>query len=138
MKAYANHNNLRQPNEGDAGYDIHLTRPLLLLPKQRKLIDTGVHLQLPDGVVGMITGRSSSAKRGIAVLGGIIDPGYRGSIGVVVYNTSWRPRYFRYGERIAQILLLRNVVPGIEWVPDPAYLGETDRGEKGFGERTGR
>jgi len=138
MSVCADQHNITPPKSGDAGYDIHLLDDVWLLPKRRKLIETGVYVQLPKGTVGFIGARSSAAKRGIVVLGGIVDESYRGELKVVLYNTAWLPIRFRARERIVQLLLVSNITPGIVYVPDAADLESSDRGEKGFGERTGR
>lgn len=138
MKVYAWRRNLNEPAAGDAGHDIVLWNDVWIMPKSHKTIYTGIHLRLPEGTVGFVKARSSAGNRGVAVLGGVIDESYIGELKVMLYNTSWLPRRWRVGQRITQLVIVPVITPGIEWVPGPAYLGETDRGEKGFGERTGR
>lgn len=137
MLVYAENANLRVPSDGDAGHDLVLTADVWIWGKTHHTIDTGIHVRLPEHTVGFIEARSSSAKRGIAVLGGVIDESYTGPLKVVLYNTSWLPRRWKRGQRITQLVIVPVVTPNITFVVSPSALGETNRGEKGFGERTG-
>lgn len=82
-----------QPRDGDAGYDIYaVDAPIFLgkvtdmpfIPGKQWVINTGLHVAIPQGYVGIIKDRSSMASRGIHVLGGVIDSSYRGEIKVVM------------------------------------------------------
>lgn len=137
MLVYAEDHNLNAPKPGDAGHDIVLTEDVWIWGKTHHTIDTGIRVRLPEHTVGFIEARSSSAKRGIVVLGGVIDESYTGPLKVVLYNTSWVPRRWRRGQRITQLVIVPVVTPGITFVASPEMLGETERSGKGFGERTG-
>lgn len=98
-------------------------------------IDTGVHVQIPEGYCGFIKSKSGlNVKRGITVTG-VIDSHYTGSIAVKVYNHN---HCFRYdvlpGDKIAQLVILKCELPELELVDS---LEDTDRGDNGFGS-TGR
>ena len=88
-----------------AGMDIraNLSEPITLLPLQRKLIPTGLYIELPKGYEAQIRPRSGLAlKKGITVLNtpGTIDADYRGEIGVILVNISDEPFVVNDGERI--------------------------------------
>ena len=118
---------------GDAGYDLRSTERVSIPPAGRRLVGTGIAVALPEGVAGLVTPRSGLAlEHGIGLLNapGLIDPGYRGEIGVILQNVSERRYMVEVGDRIAQLLL----VP--YWAPDLAVVTElpaTERGSDGFG-----
>lgn len=100
-------------------------------PGARKLVKTGVALELPPGTWAEVRGRSGLAlKNGIAILAGVIDSDYRGDIGVMVHNTSDTPFTINQGDRIGQ-LIIETFVRG--HFVEKAELRDTERGEKGFG-----
>lgn len=93
-------------NLDDAGADLCAIEDVIIPPLQRKLIRTGLAIAMPVGVYGRIAPRSGLAlKNGIDVLAGVIDPGYRGEIGVILYNTDQECEFqVNRGDRIAQII----------------------------------
>ncbi|MDD6478339.1 MAG: dUTP diphosphatase [Oscillospiraceae bacterium] len=100
---------------------------------ETKLIHTGIALQIPDGLVGLIYARSGIAtKRGLAPANkvGVIDSDYRGEIMVSLHNHSDKPQFIEEGERIAQIVFTPYVVA--EFL-ECDTLDDTDRGAGGFG-----
>lgn len=118
-----------------AGMDIrcHLAAPVTLLPFDRKLIPTGLYIELPAGFEAQIRPRSGLAlKRGLTVLNtpGTIDADYRGEIGVILINLSNEAQTIEPGERICQMVIAKHEQPELEEVE---ILGETDRGTGGFG-----
>ncbi|MGM9837511.1 MAG: dUTP diphosphatase [Paludibacteraceae bacterium] len=119
-----------------AGMDIrcHLTEPSVTLqPLERKLLPTGLYIELPAGYEAQIRPRSGLAlKRGLTVLNtpGTIDADYRGEIGVILINLSDEPQTINNGERICQMVISRHEQPEIVEVEE---LNETARGERGFG-----
>ncbi|MDE2143473.1 MAG: dUTP diphosphatase, partial [Elusimicrobia bacterium] len=72
----------------DAGLDLYGLEDATVAPGEGKLLRTGVAVAIPAGHVGLVCDRSSLAKRGLKTAGGVIDAGYRGEIGVVVWNIS--------------------------------------------------
>ena len=105
--------------------------PIQLLPLDRKDINTGVHIQLPEGYEAQVRGRSGlNRDYGIVVPTGTIDADYRGEIRVVVYNLSREPYIIEEGERIAQLVICPVVQADWQQVE---HLDKTDRGEGGFG-----
>lgn len=94
-------------------------------------IDTGVHVQIPEGCVGFIKSKSGlNVKHGLTCTG-VIDAHYTGSIQVKLYNHHSCLRYdVRPGDKIAQLVILPCVLPPLELVD---RLEPTDRGSNGFG-----
>ena len=135
--------------EGDAGYDIVTPTDIQILPGQRKLIEVGFALEIPDGYVALIKEKSGLAvKKGLQVMGGVIDAGYRGEIKVCLYNsnlddsekflTEMELHYtknhnaltFDRGDKIAQIIFQKVETPKIEMVEE---LSKSERADTGFG-----
>lgn len=118
-----------------AGMDIraNLTEAVTLQPLERRLIPTGLSLELPVGFEAQIRPRSGLAlKKGITVLNspGTIDADYRGEVGIILINLSNEPFVIEDGERICQMVIAAH--EQVEWV-EVEELGATDRGEGGFG-----
>lgn len=97
-------------------------------------IDTGVHIEIPEGWTGFIKSKSGlNVKHGLTAEG-VIDAHYTGSICVKIYNHTDKEYRFQAGDKIAQLVILPCLLPELELVDS---LEETDRGENGFGS-TGR
>ena len=125
--------------EGSAGMDIcaAILEPVTLKPMERKLIPTGLQIELPIDVEAQIRPRSGlSIKYGITLVNcvGTIDSDYRGEICVPLINLSQEDYTIQPDERIAQMIIIRYTLANFIEV---AKLSETSRGEKGFGS-TGR
>lgn len=118
-------------NTEDAGFDLYSTVETIIMPKQRKTVKTGIALQMPDYMAGLIWPRSGlSVKHGIDVLAGVVDSGYRGEIMVCLYNTSDQSVVINTGDRIAQIIFQE--VPRVTMEVHNT-LGSSQRGDNGFG-----
>ena len=120
---------------GSAGMDLraHLDAPVELRPGQRRLIPTGLHIELPEGYEAQVRPRSGLAlKHGVTVLNapGTIDADYRGEVGVLLINLGHEPFTVADGERIAQMVVARH--EAVEWQPAQA-LSESERGAGGYG-----
>lgn len=118
-----------------AGIDLraNLAEPVVLMPMERKLIPTGLFIELPEGYEAQIRPRSGLAlKHGITVLNtpGTIDADYRGEIGVILINLSTEDFKIEHGERICQMVIARH--EQAEWI-QVEELNETERGAGGFG-----
>lgn len=118
-----------------AGMDIRcsLTEAVTLQPLERKLLPTGLYLELPVGYEAQIRPRSGLAlKRGLTVLNtpGTIDADYRGEIGVILINLSNEVQTIEPGERICQMVIAHHETPEVIEVEE---LGSTERGAGGFG-----
>jgi dUTP pyrophosphatase len=121
-------------HDGDAGLDLHAAEPALLGPGDRASVGTGIAVAIPDGHAGLVLPRSGLALRhGIALVNapGLIDPGYRGELRVLLLNTD-RSQTFEVspGDRIAQLTLVRFEAPELEPAEE---LDLTARGTGGFG-----
>lgn len=118
-----------------AGMDIraNLSAPVVLNPLERKLIPTGLFLELPEGFEAQMRPRSGLAlKHGITLLNtpGTIDADYRGEIGIILANLSNDTFTVNDGERICQMVIAAHST--VEWEP-VEVLDETERGAGGFG-----
>jgi dUTP pyrophosphatase len=125
-------------HDGDAGYDLHAAETASLAPGARASIGTGVAIALPDGVAGMVLPRSGlAARHGIALVNapGLIDPGYRGEVRVLLLNTDPAEAFeVNPGDRIAQLVPVRFEPLELQEAGD---LETSARGAGGFGS-TGR
>ncbi|MBL7705336.1 MAG: dUTP diphosphatase [Taibaiella sp.] len=120
---------------GSAGMDLaaHLDQPLTLQPMERKLIPTGLYMELPLGLEAQVRPRSGMAiKKGLTVINspGTIDSDYRGEIKVALINLSGEVQIIEHGERIAQLVIAKHET--ISWEPTEV-LEESERGAGGFG-----
>jgi len=118
-----------------AGMDLraNLSEPVVLKPLERKLIPTGLFIELPEGYEAQIRPRSGLAiKKGITVLNspGTIDADYRGEICVILINLSSDDFVIEDGERICQMVIAAHAQAQWQQVE---VLGETERGAGGFG-----
>lgn len=120
---------------GSAGMDLRafIDEAVELAPMQRKLISTGLFIELPDGTEAQIRPRSGLAyKHGITVLNspGTIDSDYRGELKVLLVNLSDEKFVIRSGERIAQLVIAKFEQPNLILTDN---LTTTDRSSGGFG-----
>ncbi len=118
-----------------AGMDLraNLTESVTIKPLERKLIPTGLFIELPEGYEAQIRPRSGLAiKKGITVLNspGTIDADYRGEICVILVNLSADDFVIEDGERICQMVIAAHAQA--QWL-QVDVLGETERGAGGFG-----
>ena len=121
--------------ECSAGMDLYanIENPITLKSLERKLVSTGLYLQLPEGFEAQIRTRSGLAlKNGISVLNspGTIDADYRGEVGVILVNLSAEDFTINDGDRIAQMIIAKHECATWEEVSE---LEPTTRGESGFG-----
>ncbi len=122
-------------SSGSAGADLHafVDEPVVLNPGERRLIPTGLKLQIPEGYEGQVRPRSGLAvKHGVTVLNspGTIDSDYRGEIKVVLINFGKEPFAVETGARIAQLVIAP--VTRAEYEP-AGSLDSSHRGGGGFG-----
>ena len=130
--------NARLPTYGSefaAGADLYacLDADVTIAPAETLLIHTGLAMEIPMGLVGLIYARSGLAsKKGLAPANkvGVIDSDYRGEIMVALHNHSTEPRTISDGERIAQIVFAPYYTADFSVVDE---LGDTIRGTGGFG-----
>lgn len=117
-------------HETDAGLDLRAPYDVWLDGRSYTIIDTGVHVELPEGTAGMLKSKSGlNVKHGITS-DGVIDYGYTGSIVVKLYNHSDFAYKITAGDKITQLVIVPVVIPDLEVVKS---LEETERGANGFG-----
>ncbi|MGH3451195.1 MAG: dUTP diphosphatase [Haloechinothrix sp.] len=128
----------RYARAGDAGADLVSTADAVINPGERVVLGTGIAIALPIGHAGFVHPRSGLAARaGLSVVNtpGTIDAGYRGEIKVCLINHDPRePIVLSRGDRIAQLVIQR--VEHAEFI-EVDDLGESDRGEGGYGSTGG-
>jgi len=122
-------------HQGDAGLDLFSNEKITLLPGERKIIKTGIALEIPEGYTGLVWDKSGlSVNHGLKTLGGVVDAGYRGELMVGLINLSKDEYVLEKGHKVAQMLIqkVEKVV-----VDEVDRLRDTSRGGGGFGS-TGR
>jgi len=135
----SNNENPAYATPGSAGIDLKafITEEeggnITLKPNETKLVHTGLYMEIPEGYEGQVRPRSGLAlKHGITVLNspGTVDSDYRGEVCVILTNLSNKDFTFSNGERIAQM-----VFASVERAlfAEVRELGETERGDGGFG-----
>lgn len=120
-------------HEGDAGMDVYAVESVTLQPGERKLVGTGLRIQLPPNTEAQIRPKSGLAlKNGITLLNtpGTVDEGYRGEVGVILINHSKEAYLVESGQKIAQMVIMPVTRVTVEQVD---HLEGSDRGEGGFG-----
>lgn len=116
----------------EAGYDLYSSDDHIIKPMERKLVKTGIAVSIPYGYYGHISDRSGLAlKKGAHCLGKIIDPTYRGEIGVIILNTDmFESIKIQKGDRIAQVIFKQYET--VDFIVEEE-LDESTRGSSGFG-----
>lgn len=117
-------------HESDAGWDLKTPNGFTLNAHSSLAIDTGIHIDIPDGYVGFIKSKSGLNVKSSILSEGVIDAGYTGSIVVKLYNNSDVDKEFSAGDKITQIVFLP--IPSVGLVKVSA-LNEHERGANGFG-----
>lgn len=156
----------RRAHADDAGLDIYALEDVVLRPGEIKTIATGIRIALPKGKSGLLWPKSGLASKGLTILGGCIDQGYRGELKVIAQNTSiydmieafaiemsdpgWVDRgqfaedmkastiTIPYGKPLTQLLTVGLAIEPINEVDRATFEAEvTERGEGGFGSTSG-
>jgi len=121
-------------HEGDAGLDLYSTIDYLLKPFERKLVPTGIKVEIPEGYAGFVQPRSGLAiNHGISLVNtpGLIDSGYRGEIKAILVNLDPVENFeIRRGDKICQMVIMKVENTQIIFIDE---LNDSDRGEGGFG-----
>ena len=115
---------------GDMGADLFCVEQTSIEPLTIRSVSTGIALELPPGVGAIIEDRSGLASKGLTTLAGVVDPGYRGEIKVVMTNLSNRPVKLDPGDRIAQLRLVSVIQASFTEVEE---IQKTPRNKRGFG-----
>lgn len=115
----------------DAGLDLYSRENRVIYPHSSATFDTGVHVEIPRGYVGMIKSKSGlNVKYGLTSEG-VIDCGFKGSMRVKLYNHSSEAYTVAAGDKISQLVIMPIITPELELVKD--FGTETERGDNGFG-----
>lgn len=119
---------------GDLAADVYAAEPVTLTaagePGSTAAVPTGIAMEFPSTHGALVEDRSGLAVRGVTTLAGVIDPGYRGELRIVLTNLSAAAVEVRVGDRIAQLRIVQRIEAAFEEV---AELAEAARGAKGFG-----
>ena len=116
----------------DSGADLRASESYSIGIGKFVKVPTGVRVSIPEGCFGLLAARSSLCNRGLLMANGvgIIDSGFTGEIKVPLYNAGNTPTNVVAGERIAQLVIVPCELPKFKQVES---LGDTERGEGGFG-----
>ena len=123
----------KRATDGDAGLDLTALTPHVIAPGERASVGTGLAVEIPAGMAGLVLPRSGLAIKhgiGLANAPGLIDAGYRGEIRVLLLNAGHEPFEVEVGMRIAQLLVV--AFAALEPV-EAAGLSSSERGAGGFG-----
>ena len=115
---------------GDLAADLYAVAGAVVEPGATVAVATGIALEFPATHGALVEDRSGLAMRGVTTLAGVIDPGYRGEIKVVVANLGAVAAEVKAGDRIAQLRIVQRIEARFEEVSE---LVEAPRGAKGFG-----
>lgn len=129
--------------DGDVGLDLACTLDapeydgtFTVRPGERRLLPTGIRIELPEGYWASIEARSSTSKLGLIVPKGVIDEGYRGEMFAQVMNVGKEAVTIRDGQRIIQLIIHKRHIKDFNII-EVDELSPSERGEDGFGS-TGR
>lgn len=114
----------------DAGFDLRTPKEITVFARKSAIIDTGVHMEIPDGYVGMLKSKSGLNVKYDIVSEGVIDAGYTGSIVAKLHNNGDKDYHFDAGDKVTQIVILP--IPDVE-LEQVDSLEDTERGNCGFG-----
>lgn len=138
MKIWAEREDLlpEQGSAGAAGLDLRVKEDCLVSAAKVSVIGTGVKVAIPEGYVGLVVVRSSAGVRGLRLANqvGVIDSDYRGEIKLALiadYGTEYLT--LKDGDRVAQLLIMPVESVVLDIVANETDLGDTDRGDGGFG-----
>jgi dUTP pyrophosphatase len=115
---------------GDLAADLYSVHEATVEPRKTALVATGLAMAFPEDYGALVEDRSGLAVRGVTTLAGVIDPGYRGELKVVLTNVTDAPVTLAAGDRIAQLRIVQKLQAQFEEVDD---LDATHRGDGGFG-----
>jgi dUTP pyrophosphatase len=119
---------------GDLAADLHAVSAWKIEPGETVAVPTGLALEFPATHGALVEDRSGLALRGLTTLAGVIDPGYRGEVRVVITNLSPLPHTIAPGDRIAQLRIVQRIEASFEEVATIADAPQDNfRGAAGFG-----
>lgn len=121
-------------HEGDAGMDLRARATYVIPSYKSAMVRTGLHVEIPEGFVGLVFPRSGLGSRGVTLRNavGVIDSGYRGEVMAALWNTTREVVEIHRGDRVCQLL----VVPYVRCEVEECLmeeLSDTERGTDGYG-----
>jgi dUTP pyrophosphatase len=138
MKAYRPDKDLplvySKDEKGNAGWDLYATEMVEVGDGEVCKVLVNAHFAIPTGYFGFVVPRSGLSSEGINIIPGTIDSNFRGQISAIVQNVSGKPYKIERGLRLAQIIFIKHEYPVFKEVESPEELGETVRGNSGFGD----
>lgn len=119
-------------HSGDAGMDLRAVDWYTIAPGESAMVRTGLHVQIPNGYVGLVFPRSGLGSKGITLRNavGVVDSGYRGQVLAALWNTTSEPFEVSRGDRVCQLVIMPYARCEVEKVDE---LDDTERGEGGYG-----
>ena len=118
-------------HKSDVGWDLYVSEDTFIYPGSTMDVHTSIYINIPVGMYGRITGRSSTLrKHNLMVNEGIIDAGYTGELYICIHNLGTEPFLIKEGMRLAQVIFAS--VEDVHFI-NTEKLSVTDRGSKGFG-----
>lgn len=114
----------------DGGADIRTPKQFVLSGRSSAIVKTGVHVELPEGTVGMLKSKSGLNVNSDIVSEGVIDQGYTGEIVVKLYNHGDEPHEFHAGDKVTQLVVMPVEFPTYVQADE---IGGGERGDAGFG-----
>ena len=121
----------KQTSPGANGYDLSNIEEVMIPACGRKMVSTGLSVEIPPGYYALINSRSGLAlNHGLIAFNGLIDSDYRGEIKILLFNFGDKDIHLAKGTRCAQIIARQNI--SVNFV-EVESLNETERGIKGFG-----
>lgn len=118
----------------DAGLDLYAAERKIIRPHDFEIVETGTHVAIPKGCVGLLTSKSGLMAQFGLTSHGTIDCDYTGSIKPIVFNHNGKTVIIEKGDKVTQLVIFKCELPTPELVD---FLEETPRGNNGFGS-TGR
>lgn len=115
---------------GDLAADLYSVHAATIEPHKTALVATGLAMAFPENYGALVEDRSGLAVKGVTTLAGVIDPGYRGELKVILTNVTDAPIELAAGDRIAQLRIVQRLQASFDEVDD---LDTTRRGAGGFG-----
>ena len=117
-------------HELDAGYDLRTPTKLFVPAHGYAVVNTGVHMEIPAGYVGMLKSKSGLNVKYDLTGEGVIDAGYSGAIVVKLYNHGYTDFMFEPGDKLIQLVIVPVLTPELE---QTNQLWDSERGVNGFG-----
>lgn len=124
---------VKEPRDEDAGYDVRVKGNFVIPAYGQARMPTGIKSAFLPNYVAEIKDRSSMAVKGLSVIGGVVDSGYRGEWSVILVNHTGSEIDINFGDKIAQVVFVNISKPHIYYVDKVSDMAPSVRGDRGFG-----